>query len=196
MARRGRAGACASAHPRLLPADSEPWCAGLHLEGRSGRRDSHRGALDLRRRALTRQRRHARRRAPAACRATFANRTGEGGTSRGEQCRNLTAGQRRAGPPSRTGTVPARRRSSGYTWQEAISNAGSALVATTSGVPTEPIWLHPAGARCPSFGRKIAVGHGEILGMIAGHKGTFHIAWDNAKSELEITSARVACSAR
>ncbi len=83
-----------------------------------------------------------------------------------------------------------------YTWQEAISNAGSALVATTSGVPTEPIWLHPAGARCPSFGRKIAVGHGEILGMIAGHKGTFHIAWDNAKSELEITSARVACSAR
>ena len=82
-----------------------------------------------------------------------------------------------------------------YTWQEAISNAGSALVATTSSVPTEPIWLHPAGARCPSFGRKIAIGHGEILGMVAGHKGTFHIAWENAKSELEITSARVTCSA-
>ena len=47
----------------------------------------------------------------------------------------------------------------------------------------------------PSFGRKIAIGYGEILGMIAGHKGTFHIAWENAKSELEITSARVACSA-
>lgn len=83
----------------------------------------------------------------------------------------------------------------GYTWQGAVSNAGSALVATTSNVPTTPIWLHPAGAKCPSFGRKIALGYGDLLGIIAGHKGSFHIVWTNAKSELEVTSARVTCSA-
>ena len=41
-----------------------------------------------------------------------------------------------------------------YTWQEASRNAGSALVATTSGVPTEPIWLRPAGAGCPASGAR------------------------------------------
>jgi hypothetical protein len=59
----------------------------------------------------------------------------------------------------------------------------------------EPIWLHPVGARCPSFGRKIALGYGDLLGIIAGHKGIFHIAWTNAKSELELTAARVTCNA-
>jgi hypothetical protein len=82
----------------------------------------------------------------------------------------------------------------GYIWQGAVSNAGTALVVTTPNVPTEPIWLHPAGAKCPSFGRRTAISHGDVLGVIAGHNGTFHIAWADAKGELAITSARVTCS--
>lgn len=104
--------------------------------------------------------------------------------------------QGKVGPVRYIETIPPRPEfeAPDYGWDGAINDAGSALVATTSSVPGESIWLHPAGSACPSFGSKVALGQGELLGIFSGRTGLFHILWVNPTKELEITTARVACN--
>jgi hypothetical protein len=80
-----------------------------------------------------------------------------------------------------------------YESLSAISNSGNSLIALTSSVTSAPIWLRPTGARCPGYGPKIPIGHGDLLAVFAGHHGVFHIAWTTALGELKITSAQVNC---
>ncbi len=81
-----------------------------------------------------------------------------------------------------------------HSWAGAVNDGGSALVATTTSAPGEPIWLHPSGSRCPSYGARTAAGGGgRILELIAGARGRFHITWEGTEGDLQIATAVIGC---
>jgi hypothetical protein len=78
---------------------------------------------------------------------------------------------------------------------DAISDSGSVLVWTQSTHKREPVWLHSAAAHCPAFGPKTALRYQSVPEIVAGHGGTFHLAWDEDE-KVHVAVARVTCSKR
>ncbi|HEY4895387.1 MAG TPA: hypothetical protein VII01_04795 [Solirubrobacteraceae bacterium] len=83
----------------------------------------------------------------------------------------------------------------GFDLAGSIDDAGSTLVATSSGEDAGAIWLHPYSRRCPRVGARVqlATASQATPALSAGRKGLFHIAWIDSLNQVETSTVRVGC---
>jgi hypothetical protein len=83
----------------------------------------------------------------------------------------------------------------GFDLAGAIDDAGSTLIATSSGEDAGAIWLHPYSRRCQRVGARVqlATASQATPALSAGRKGLFHIAWIDSLDQVETSTVRVGC---
>ena len=77
----------------------------------------------------------------------------------------------------------------------AINDAGSTLLATSSGEDGGAIWLHPYGVRCPRVGARVqlALASRATPALSPGRRGRFHIAWIDSLGQVQTSTVSVRC---
>lgn len=103
-----------------------------------------------------------------------------------------------SGIPGHPRTIESQSGSSSRYFEGAVGDAGEWLVASTSW-EGGPLWLHPYTPRCSYRERKIpltpatASHEDPRVTLAVGRSGVFHLAWIDAKNELQTTSVVVIC---
>jgi hypothetical protein len=93
------------------------------------------------------------------------------------------------------GVEPVSNTESGFDMAGSINDAGSTLVATSSGEGAGAIWLHSYSRRCPGVGARIQLAPASQAKPVlsAGRNGLFHIAWIDSQDQVETNTVRVGC---
>jgi hypothetical protein len=82
-----------------------------------------------------------------------------------------------------------------FSWDAAIDDAGSVLIALSGGPSAGQIWLRADNPRCAGFRSRspLATASKGTPVLSAGRDGLFHVAWVDSQNEVQTSTVPVSC---